>query len=93
MLLPLSSMHQKLIGARFNGLELLCTIFLTFKRVSLYFYCLVVATLGVLAFITTKFVIVFAKGLLPYGIGASIALSWSAMVSDPNHIERICSIY
>ena len=67
---------------RFNGAELLVTIFLTFKRWSgKYFYCLLVATLGVLVYQINVFLMIFAPYLNAYGVIASIGLGWSAMVT------------
>jgi hypothetical protein len=67
---------------RFNGAELLCTILLTFKRwTGKYFYCLLVATLGVLVYQINVFLMIFAPYLDAYGVIASIGFGWSAMVT------------
>ncbi|KAF2036503.1 hypothetical protein EK21DRAFT_45352, partial [Setomelanomma holmii] len=66
----------------FNGVELLCTIFLTFKRWSgKYFYCLVVATLGVLVYQINVFMMIFATLSNGHGIIACIGIGWSMMVT------------
>ena len=67
---------------RFNGAELLCTILLTFKRwTGKYFYCLLVATLGVLVYQINVFLMIFAPYLNGHGVIASIGFGWSAMVT------------
>ncbi|KAG9186255.1 hypothetical protein G6011_02811 [Alternaria panax] len=69
--------------AWFNGAELLVTIPLTFKRWSgKYFYCLLVATLGVLVYQINVLLMIFAPYPNAYGVIASIGLGWSAMVTD-----------
>jgi hypothetical protein len=69
-------------GPRFNGAELLLTIFLTFKRwTGKYFYCLTVATLGVLVYQINVFMMIFAPHLNHYGIIACIGIGWSMMVT------------
>lgn len=67
---------------RFNGAELLITIFLTFKRWGgKYFWCLVIATLGVLIYQINVFMMIFATYLNAHGVIASIGIGWSAMVT------------
>ncbi|KAF2124493.1 hypothetical protein P153DRAFT_361198 [Dothidotthia symphoricarpi CBS 119687] len=68
--------------AWFNTAELFCTIFLTFKSwTGKYFYCLIVATLGVFVFQTNVFMMIFAPHLNMYGIIACIGFGWSSMVT------------
>ncbi|KAF2853832.1 hypothetical protein T440DRAFT_290785 [Plenodomus tracheiphilus IPT5] len=68
--------------AWFNGAELLCTIFLTFKIWSgKYFYCLVTATFGVLIYQINVFLMIFSTHLNAHGIIACVGIGWSAMVT------------
>lgn len=62
--------------AWFNGLELLLTIFATFKKRTTYFYSLVAASLGVLLFQSAVFCMIFAPFANGYGIIASIDIGW-----------------
>lgn len=62
--------------AWFNGLELLLTVFATFKRRSTYSYSLVVATLGVLCFQSAVFCMIFAPRANGYGIIAFVDIGW-----------------
>lgn len=69
-------------AVRFNVVELLGTIFLTFRTWSgKYFYCLVVATVGTLVYEINVFMMIFAPHLNAHGIIACIGIGWSAMVT------------
>jgi hypothetical protein len=62
--------------------ELLITIFLSFKRWSgRYFYCLIVASAGVLVYQVFVFAQTFASNLNAHAITACIDVGWSAMVT------------
>jgi hypothetical protein len=62
--------------------ELLITIFLSFKRwTGRYFYCLVVASAGVLVYQVFVFAQTFAPHLNAHAVTACIDVGWSAMVT------------
>ncbi|KAF1950940.1 hypothetical protein CC80DRAFT_387577, partial [Byssothecium circinans] len=68
--------------ACFNSCELLLTIFLTFQRwAGRYFYCLVVATSGVLVFQVFVFLQTWAPQLEAHAVMAMIDVGRSAMVT------------
>ncbi|KAF2678316.1 hypothetical protein K458DRAFT_395129 [Lentithecium fluviatile CBS 122367] len=68
--------------AWFNSVELLITTFLSFKRwTGRYFYCLLVASAGVLVYQVFVFAQTFASHLNAYVVTACIDVGWSAMVT------------
>jgi hypothetical protein len=67
--------------SRFNGAELLVTIFVFSKRWSgVYFYCVVASTLGIVVYQLGIFMIVFAAHLNMHGIVVGTGIGWSGMV-------------
>lgn len=71
-----------MLSCRFNGLELLCTIFLSFKRWhGRYFYCLVIASVGALLYQTHVFLMVFEPNVNTYANLTSLNIGWTGMVT------------
>ncbi len=67
---------------RFNCVELIATVFLTFKRwAGKYFYCLLVATCGVFIYQVNVFLMIFGTGLNTYANIFCIGVGWSMMVT------------
>lgn len=68
--------------AWFNGVELLWTILVSFQRwTGKYFFCLIVASLGVLVYQLNVFFMIFAPHFRAHGVIACIGIGWSMMVT------------
>lgn len=69
-------------AAWFNAGELLWTILASFTRWSgKYFYCLIVATLGVSIYQIDVFFMIFAPNFNGHGVIACIGIGWAMMVT------------
>jgi hypothetical protein len=69
--------------AWFNAIELLCTIFLSFKRwTGRYFYCLIIASLGVLLYQTHVFLMIFQPNVNTYANLTSLNVGWTMVTGQ-----------
>jgi hypothetical protein len=67
--------------ALFNGVELLITIFLSFRRqTSCYFFSLLAASCGIIIYQLFVFLMIYGKNMNIYGILTGIDVGWAMMV-------------